>query len=165
VAFVKAARKHDLWYNRPQIVTRTCRDKATCRPSRQILTLRFGYWLEPIIPSIAAPGITCGALVIATAHHEKKDENEKCKYLVRESSSFYRRVALPKQADQEAISTHFDRRCAESNGTLKRASPFNLTRRRNKLAIYRKAVCGKPSGRRHLPSPLLCCPLELLLAP
>lgn len=44
-----------------------------------------------------------GALVVSAERHEKEEDKEK-KYVVRESSSsFYRRIALPKRADTEKI--------------------------------------------------------------
>lgn len=71
------------------------------------------------------------ALVISAEHHEKeKDEQKGRKYLVRESStSFYRRVALPKQADQEAIKAHFDK------GVLKVTVPFKELPKPKKVMI------------------------------
>ena len=70
-----------------------------------------------------------GALVIS-AEHQEEDEQKGRKYLVRESStSFYRRVALPKQADQEAIKAHFDK------GVLKVTMPFKELPKPKKVAI------------------------------
>lgn len=70
-----------------------------------------------------------GALVIA-AQHEEKEEDKKKQYLVRESStSFYRRVALPKQANQDAIKAHF------AKGVLKVTVPFKELPHPKKVAI------------------------------
>lgn len=70
-----------------------------------------------------------GALVIA-AQHEEKEEDKKKQYLVRESStSFYRRVALPKQANQDAIKAHF------AKGVLKVTVPFKELPQPKKVAI------------------------------
>lgn len=70
-----------------------------------------------------------GVLVIA-AQHDEKDENKKRQYLVRESStSFYRRVALPKQADQEHIKAHF------AKGVLKVVVPFKELPKPKRVAI------------------------------
>ena len=69
-----------------------------------------------------------GALIIAAQHDEK--EEKKRQYLVRESStSFYRRVALPKQADQDHIKAHF------AKGVLKVAVPFKELPKPKKVAI------------------------------
>jgi len=70
-----------------------------------------------------------GALVIA-AQHAEKEEDKKRQYLVRESStSFYRRVALPKQADQDHIKAHF------AKGVLKVTVPFKELPKPKKVAI------------------------------
>jgi len=59
-----------------------------------------------------------GALVIQAQKHDKEMDKKK-KYIVRESaSSFYRRIALPEQADEDAVSASFD------NGVLKVVVPF-----------------------------------------
>ena len=69
------------------------------------------------------------ALVIS-AEHQEKDEQKGRKYLVRESSaSFYRRVALPKQADQDSIKAHF------SKGVLKATVPFKELPKPKRVAI------------------------------
>lgn len=69
------------------------------------------------------------ALVI-TAEHQEKEEKKGRKYLVRESSSsFYRRVALPKQADQEHIEAHFEK------GVLKVTIPFKPLPKPKKVSI------------------------------
>lgn len=49
-----------------------------------------------------------GMLVISAERHEKEEDRNK-KYVVRESSSsFYRRVALPKRADTEKVEANLD---------------------------------------------------------
>jgi len=49
-----------------------------------------------------------GSLILSAERHEKKEDKEK-KYVVRESSSsFYRRVSLPKRADADKIDAHLD---------------------------------------------------------
>ncbi|MEX1079126.1 MAG: Hsp20/alpha crystallin family protein [Homoserinimonas sp.] len=59
-----------------------------------------------------------GALVIQAERHEKTEDTKK-KYVVRESSSsFYRRIALPDQADESKINAKF------SKGVLKVTVPF-----------------------------------------
>jgi len=68
--------------------------------------------------------------LIISAEHEEKDEQKGRKYYVRESSnSFYRRVALPKQADQEHIEAHF------SKGVLTVTVPFKELPKPKKVTI------------------------------
>lgn len=68
--------------------------------------------------------------LIISAEHQDKTEEKGRKYLVRESSSsFYRRVALPKQADQDAVKAHFDK------GVLKVTVPFKELPKPKKVAI------------------------------
>jgi HSP20 family protein len=70
-----------------------------------------------------------GALVIS-AEHQEKDEQKGRKYLVRESvSSFYRSIALPKQANPDAVKAHFAR------GVLKVTVPFRELPKPKKVAI------------------------------
>jgi len=70
-----------------------------------------------------------GALVIAAEKHEKEEDKKK-KYVVRESSaSFYRRIVLPKHADQDAISAHMH------EGVLKVTVPFKELPQPKKIAI------------------------------
>lgn len=69
------------------------------------------------------------ALVIQAERHEKEEDAKK-KYVVRESSaSFYRRVALPEQADQQNITAKF------SDGVLKVNIPFKELPQPKKIAI------------------------------
>ena len=68
--------------------------------------------------------------LIISAEHDEKDEQKGRKYLVRESStSFYRRVALPKHADQDHIEAHFN------GGVLKISVPFKELPKPKKVAI------------------------------
>jgi HSP20 family protein len=70
-----------------------------------------------------------GTLAIS-AEHQEKDEQKGRKYLVRESStSFYRSVALPKQANPDAVKAHFAR------GVLKVTVPFRELPKPIKVAI------------------------------
>ncbi|MCS5720630.1 Hsp20/alpha crystallin family protein [Herbiconiux sp. CPCC 203407] len=61
-----------------------------------------------------------GALVIQAERHEKEEKGKhQKKYVVRESAtSFYRRIALPEQADEEGVTASFD------DGVLKVVVPF-----------------------------------------
>lgn len=69
------------------------------------------------------------ALVIQAERHEKEEDAKK-KYVVRESSaSFYRRIALPEQADQQKIAATF------THGVLKVSIPFKELPQPKKIAI------------------------------
>jgi HSP20 family protein len=75
-----------------------------------------------------------GVLEIQAEKHEKEEDKAK-KYVVRESSSsFYRRVRLPGQADAGKIKAHMD------NGVLKVTVPFK------KLPAPKKITIGSGSG-------------------
>jgi HSP20 family protein len=70
-----------------------------------------------------------GALVIQAERHEKEEDKKK-KYVVRESSSsFYRRIALPEQADESAIDAKF------VDGVLRVVVPFKALPAPKKIAI------------------------------
>jgi HSP20 family protein len=70
-----------------------------------------------------------GALVIQAERREKTEDGKK-KYVVRESSSsYYRRIALPEQADEDKINAHFTR------GVLQVTVPFKELPSPKKVAI------------------------------
>jgi len=71
-----------------------------------------------------------GALVIQADKHEKSEDDKKKNYVVRESStSYYRRIILPDQADQEKIEAKFAR------GVLKVTVPFKALPQPKKIEI------------------------------
>ena len=73
-----------------------------------------------------------GALVISAERHEKEEDKGK-QYVVRESSSsFYRRIALPKRADAEKIEAQLD------DGVLKVSVPLTPLPEPKKIAISAK---------------------------
>ncbi len=73
-----------------------------------------------------------GVLEIQAEKYEK-DEDKKKKYLVRESSSsFYRRIKLPEQADEDHIEAHIN------NGILRVVVPFKKLPSPKKIAINAK---------------------------
>jgi HSP20 family protein len=73
-----------------------------------------------------------GALVVSAERHEKEEDKDK-KYVVRESSSsFYRRIALPKRADAEKIDAHLE------DGVLKVVVPLTPLPEPKKIAISAK---------------------------
>ena len=73
-----------------------------------------------------------GALVISAQKHEKEEDKSK-QYVVRESSSsFYRRIALPKRADAEKIEAHLE------DGVLRISVPLSPLPEPKKIAISAK---------------------------
>lgn len=74
-----------------------------------------------------------GALEIRAEHHEEEKAGKKRDYLVRESSSsFYRRIPLPKQANQDDIKADFE------HGVLKVTVPFKELPQPKRVAISAK---------------------------
>ncbi|WP_426319909.1 Hsp20/alpha crystallin family protein [Microbacterium sp. E-13] len=70
-----------------------------------------------------------GALVIQAQRHEKEEDKKK-KYVVRESTtSFYRSILLPEQADEKEITATFD------HGVLKVTVPLAESAAPRKIAI------------------------------
>lgn len=70
-----------------------------------------------------------GALVIRAEKHEREEDKGK-KYVVRESSSsYYRRIVLPEQADEEAIQASFD------DGVLRVTVPYKAVEAPRKIEI------------------------------
>jgi len=75
-----------------------------------------------------------GALVIQAERHEQEADKKK-KYVVRESStSFYRRIALPEQADQAHIDARFE------DGLLKVVVPYKPVPASHKISIKSAAT-------------------------
>lgn len=71
-----------------------------------------------------------GALVIQADKHEKSEDDKKKNYVVRESStSYYRRIALPDQADHDKIEAKFAR------GVLTVTVPFKALPQPKKIEI------------------------------
>lgn len=71
-------------------------------------------------------------LIISAERHEKEEDKSK-KYVVRESSSsFYRRIALPKRADTNKIDAHLE------DGILKLLIPVEPLPKPRKIAISSK---------------------------
>lgn len=93
-----------------------------------------------LVAEVQAPGfdkddievnVHNGVLEIKGEKQEKEEEKDKKRtYMMRESSSsFYRRVALPKHADGDNVEAHFD------NGTLKVVVPFKELPKPKKVQI------------------------------
>lgn len=78
--------------------------------------------IEAHLPNFDEKDITVnvdkGALVIQAERHEQEEDKKK-KYVIRESSSsFYRSIGLPEQADENQIAARFD------DGVLKVTVPL-----------------------------------------
>jgi len=76
-------------------------------PTTDVYTKDSQLVVEAHLPNFEQSDINIqvedGALVVSAERHEKEEDKQK-KYVVRESSSsFYRRIALPKRADAEKI--------------------------------------------------------------
>jgi HSP20 family protein len=75
--------------------------------------------------------VESGALVIRAEKHEREEDKDK-KYIVRESnSSYYRRIALPDQADEDAVQASFD------DGVLRVTVPYKAVEPPRKIQITR----------------------------
>lgn len=76
-----------------------------------------------------------GMLEIKGEHKEKEENKDKKRqYMMREStSSFYRRIVLPKHADTDGIEAEFD------NGMLRVAIPFKELPKPKRIQIAAKA--------------------------
>lgn len=108
--------------------------RGTQRPTTDVYTEDDNTLVvEAHLPQFEEKDITVdidqGALVIQAERHEKTEESKK-KYVMRESSSsFYRRIALPEQANEDKIDAHF------TKGVLKVTVPFKELPTPKKIAI------------------------------
>jgi HSP20 family protein len=98
---------------------------------------------KQLVAEVEAPGFNKddvevsvheGVLEIKGEKKEKEEHNDKKRtYMVRESSSsFYRRIALPRHADADKVEANFD------NGVLKVTIPFKELPKPKKIAIKAK---------------------------
>lgn len=93
-------------------------------PTTDVYTDDQKLTIEAHLPNFSEKEITVdlhdNALEIKAEHSEKAESHkDQKKYLIRESSSsFYRRIALPKNVNESAIKAHFD------SGMLKVELPF-----------------------------------------
>lgn len=72
------------------------------------------------------------ALIISAERHEKEEDKDK-NYVVRESSSsFYRRIALPKRANPDKIEAHLE------EGVLKVGVPLTALPEPKKIEVQTK---------------------------
>ena len=105
-------------------------------PTTDVFTKDNNLVVEAHLPSFEQKDVNIevenGALVISAERHEKEEDKGK-QYVVRESSSsFYRRIALPKRADADKIEAHLD------DGVLKVSVPLTPLPEPKKIAISAK---------------------------
>jgi HSP20 family protein len=82
--------------------------------------------------------VDAGALVIRAEKHEREEDKGK-KYIVRESSAtYYRRIALPDQADEDAVQASFN------DGVLRVTVPYKAVEPPRKIQITRSQSEGSP---------------------
>ena len=106
-------------------------------PTTDVYTKDDTLLVEAHLPNFEQDDINIqiedGALVISAERHEKEEDKDK-KYVVRESSSsFYRRIALPKRADADKVDAHLE------DGVLKVVVPLTPLPEPKKIAISSKS--------------------------
>lgn len=105
-------------------------------PTTDVYTKDGNLIVEAHLPNFEQKDVSVevesGALVISAERHEKDEDKDK-QYVVRESSSsFYRRIALPKRANADNIEAHLD------DGILKVSVPLTPLPEPKKIAIASK---------------------------
>ncbi|NCU39143.1 Hsp20/alpha crystallin family protein [Candidatus Saccharibacteria bacterium] len=105
-------------------------------PTTDVYTKDDNLVVEAHLPNFEQKDISVqvedGALIVSAERHEKEEDKDK-KYVVRESSSsFYRRIALPKRADAEKIDAHLD------DGVLKVKVPLTPLPEPKKISVTSK---------------------------
>lgn len=110
-------------------------------PTTDVYTKNNNLVVEAHLPNFEQDDINVqiddGSLIISAERHEKEEDKSK-NYVVRESSSsFYRRVALPKRANADKINAQLD------DGVLKVEVPLTPLPEPKKIAIASKASKAK----------------------
>lgn len=105
-------------------------------PTTDVYTKDNQLTVEAHLPNFEQDDINIqveeGALIISAERHEKEEDKGK-KYVVRESSSsFYRRIALPKRADADKIDARLE------DGVLSVKVPLTPLPEPKKIAITAK---------------------------
>ncbi|HMQ96382.1 MAG TPA: Hsp20/alpha crystallin family protein [Candidatus Saccharibacteria bacterium] len=105
-------------------------------PTTDVFTKDNNLVVEAHLPNFEQKDVNIevenGTLVISAERHEKEEDKGK-QYVVRESSSsFYRRIALPKRADADKVEAHLD------DGVLKVSIPLTPLPEPKKIAISSK---------------------------
>lgn len=115
--------------------------KAASIPTTDVYMKENELVVEAHLPNFEQDDIDIrvdnGALVIQAERHEKEEDKDK-KYVVRESSSsFYRRIQLPKRADADKIDAQLD------EGVLHVSVPLAPLPEPKKIAIASKTKSKK----------------------
>lgn len=110
--------------------------KSVNIPTTDVYTKSDSLVVEAHLPNFEQKDVNVevenGALVVSAERHEKEEDKGK-QYVVRESSSsFYRRIALPKRANADKIEAHLD------DGVLKISVPLTPLPESKKIAIASK---------------------------
>lgn len=105
-------------------------------PTTDVFTKDNNLVVEAHLPNFEQKDVNIevenGALVISAERHEKEEDKGK-QYVVRESSSsFYRRIALPKRAEADKIEANLD------DGVLKVNIPLTPLPEPKKISISSK---------------------------
>ena len=105
-------------------------------PTTDVFTKDNNLVVEAHLPNFEQKDVNIevenGILVISAERHEKEEDKGK-QYVVRESSSsFYRRIALPKRAEADKIDANLD------DGVLKVSVPLAPLPEPKKIAISSK---------------------------
>ena len=105
-------------------------------PTTDVFTKDNNLVVEAHLPNFEQKDVNIevenGTLVISAERHGKEEDKGK-QYVVRESSSsFYRRIALPKRADTDKIEAHLD------DGVLKVSIPLAPLPEPKKISISSK---------------------------
>ncbi len=105
-------------------------------PTTDVFTKDNNLIVEAHLPNFEQKDVDieveAGALVINANKHEKTEDKNK-QYVIRESSSsFYRRIALPKRANVDKIKAHLD------DGILKISIPLAPVVKPKKITIASK---------------------------
>lgn len=106
-------------------------------PTTDVYTKGNQLKVEAHLPNFEQKDVTIhiedNALIISAERHEKDEDKDK-QYVVRESSSsFYRRIALPKRADTDKIEAHLE------DGVLQVNIPLAPLPEPKKIAISSKS--------------------------
>lgn len=107
-------------------------------PTTDVYTKDNNLVIEAHLPNFEQKDINVhmdeGSLIVSAERHEKDEDKDK-QYVVRESSSsFYRRIALPKRADADKIKASLD------DGVLHVTIPLTPLPEPKKISIDAKSA-------------------------
>ncbi len=110
--------------------------RSVAIPTTDVFTRDNSLVVEAHLPNFEQEDVNIevenGALIISAERREKEEDNDK-RYVVRESStSFYRRITLPKRADADKIEAQLN------DGVLKVSVPLTPLPESKKIAISTK---------------------------